>query len=134
MTIIYAIMIAIGFVPFIIALFKMRRIKRMQKDAVKTTATVKQFYTRSIKGMNRVLIEFTIVETGQVIEQEIIVGGMPYAIGDELPLLYEKDNPAKNILDPGKSYIAILIFTLLLAAFMIFACYMIEGSIERGEM
>jgi hypothetical protein len=134
MTIIYAILIAIGFAPLIIALFKMRRIKRMQKDAVKTTATVKQFYTRSIKGMNRVLIEFTIVETGRVIEQEIIVGGMPYAIGDELPLLYEKDNPAKNILDPDKSYIAILIFTLLLAAFMIFACYMIQGSIERGEM
>ncbi len=132
MAIIYTIMIIIGFVPFIITLFKMKRFKRMRQQGIKTTATVKEIYGRSAKGMNRIGIEFKL-ETGQLVSQEIIVGGMPYDIGDELPLIYERADPAKNIPDPGNSYIIIVVFAFLLAIFVLFACYKIQQGLETGQ-
>lgn len=132
MLILYMLLIVLGFVPFIITLFKWKQVKRMRRHGVKTTATVKEIYGRSAKGMNKVLIEFTL-ETRQLASQVITVGGMPYSEGDQLPLIYERDDPAKNILDPGSSYIIIIVFTLLLALFVLFACYKIQHGIETGE-
>lgn len=125
-------MILLGFVPFAITLFKWKRILRMRKEGIKTTAVVKEIYSYSSRGFNRMLIEFPL-ENGQLVSQEIIAGGSPYAAGKELPLIYEKNNPAKNILDPGKSYFVVIGFTLLVAAFMIFAVYKIKKGIETGN-
>lgn len=132
MKLLYVLLVIIGFLPFIVTLFKIRRAEYMRRTGIKTTATVKQIYGSSIKGMNRVLIEFRL-ETGQLMSQEIIVAGLPYNEGDKLPLIYEKNNPAKNILEPGKNYIFIIVFTLLIAAFVIFAALKIKEGIETGN-
>ena len=133
MIITYAIMIIIGFVPFIITLFKMKRINKMRMAGIKTTAVVKELYGMQLRGINKVLIEFNL-ETGQLVSQVITVGGVPYKLGDKLPLIYERNNPAKNIVDPGKYYKIISVIAFLLGIGMIGACYLIQGSIESGEL
>ena len=110
----------IGFLPFAIAVYKMKRTSKMKGNGISTTAVVRELYGNSLRGMNRVLIEYK-TETGQYISKQIIVGGNPYSVGQNLPVYYDPKDPYNMVLDPGKSYIIILIFTLLLAAFMIFA-------------
>lgn len=133
MTTIYAIMIVIGFVPFIITLYKQIRMHYMRKNGSKATAVVKEISGYSLGGMSRVLIEF-LPKTGQLVSKEIMVAGTPYKKGDRLPLIYKKDNPAITILDSGKSYYAIVIIAFLLGLFVIGACFLIQGSIEKGEI
>jgi hypothetical protein len=132
MQLLYILLAGFGFVPFVITLFKMKRIQRMRKSGVKTKAVIKEIYSRSTRGINKMLIEFRL-ENGLLVSQEIFVGGMPYDEGDELPLIYDKNDPAKNILDPGKSYSIILLFTLLIGTFVLLAAYKIKKGIETGN-
>lgn len=133
MTIVYAIMIIIGFLPFLFTLFKMRRMTQVRNAGAKSTAVIKELYGLSLKGVNNVLMEFKL-ETGQLVSQVISVMGVPYKPGDELSLIYERDNPAKNIIDSGKSYIIIVVFAFLLGIGMMGACYLIQRSIENGAL
>lgn len=67
------------------------------------------------------MIKFNL-ETGQLVSQVLTVGGVPYKWGDNLPLIYERNNPAKNIVDPGKYYTIISVVVFLLGIGMIGAC------------
>ena len=84
--------------------------------------------------MNTVVIQYNVKATGQVIEKEIAVAGNPYSLGQQLPLLYKKDNPAELILDSGKAYFFVLVFAIIVAVGMIAAAFMIKQAVANGEM
>jgi len=134
MNVIYALLTAIGFIPFAIILYKINKVKRMKKFGVKAAGTVREVPFGSYRNMNKVLIEYTVKGNAKVITKEIIVAGMPYQVGDNLPLYYDSQNPHKMVLDSGKGFTIMLLFTLLLAIFIIAACFMINYSIETGQM
>lgn len=134
MIIIYIIIITLGFCPLAIALYKMNKTKAMKTVGIRAMATVRQIKAYSSNGMNNVEIEYTIKETGQVVTKTIIVAGSPYQTGQQLPMYYSTENPYAMVLDPGKSYTLILVFTLLIALFMITACFLIQNSIDKGEL
>ena len=114
----------IGFFPFAISVYKMKRTSKMKSNGLPTTAVVRELYGDSVRGINRVLIEYRTAE-GMFISKQIFVGGMPYSVGQSLPVYYDANDPYNMVLDPGKTYIGILIFTLLVAAFMIFAAFQV---------
>ena len=134
MILIYALLIALGFLPFAIVVYKMKRLQRRRKTGVKTNAIVKEIYGFSYRSINIFLIEYTIAGTGETISKKIPVAGLPYAIGESLPIIYNPQKPRKILLDAGKSFTPLLVFTLLIAAFVIAACFMINRSIANGEM
>jgi len=134
MNAIYALIIVIGFLPFAIILYKRNKVKRMKKFGVKGVGTVRDVPFGSYRHLNKVLIEYTVKENGTVITKEITVAGLPYQVGDNLPLYYDKQNPHKMALDSGSGFTIMLLFTLLLAIFIIAACFMINYSIETGQM
>ena len=68
------------------------------------------------------------------VRKELTVAGMPYYIGQELTLYYDKENPHNMLFDSGKGFIVMIVFTLLIAAFFIAACFMINSSILKGEL
>lgn len=130
----YALLITLGFAPFLIILYKMSRVKRMKRDGVKTTGTIRQLIGNSLKGLNGVIIEYPLEDSNQVVQKQIRVAGLPYQVGDKLPLYYNRTDPGKMVFDSGKGFIVLLIFTLLIAVAMIAACFMISKSIAAGEM
>lgn len=134
MILIYALLIALGFLPFAIVVYKMKRLQRRRKTWVKTTAIVKEIYGFSYRSINIYLIEYTIAGTGETISKKIPVAGLPYAIGESLPIIYNPQKPRKILLDAGKSFTPMLVFTLVLAIFIIAACFMINKSLVSGEM
>ena len=131
---IYAILIPIGFIPFLIVLYKMKRLKRRKQTWIKTTAIVRQIFGFSYRSINIFLIEYTIASTGETFTKKIPVAGLPYTVGDSLPIIYNPQNPRKILLDAGKSFTPMLVFTLIIATAIIAVCFMMQKSIEKGEM
>ncbi|HMS35028.1 MAG TPA: DUF3592 domain-containing protein [Ignavibacteria bacterium] len=133
MNLIFAVIIIIGFLPLAIVLFRINGKRRMEKNGVKTTGTVSQTPSGTFRGINKVLIEYRINETGIIIKKEISVAGLPYKEGDKLPLYYDKNDPGKIQLDSGRGFIFMLVFTFLIAVFAVAACWMIYTGIQTGE-
>lgn len=131
---IYAGLILIGFMPLMIVIFKISKVKKMKRLGVKTTGIVKDVPMGTLRGLNRVMIEYEVKESGIIISKEITVAGLPYKEGDILPVYYDKSNPDDMLLDSGSGFIFLLIFTILIAAFVIAACYMIYSGIQSGEI
>lgn len=131
---IYISLIAVGFFPLLVVFYKMNKMKQMRKNGIKVTATVTSVPVGLHNEMNAVVIEYREKETGQLIEKQIAVAGNPYGVGQQLPLLYKKDNPTEIILDSGKGYIFILVFAILVAVGMIIASFMIHQAVANGEM
>lgn len=134
MIFIYALLIVLGFIPFLVILYKMNKVKRMKRNGVKTVGTIRELSGSSLKGLNSAVIEYPIEGSYEVVQKQISIAGMPYQVGDQLPLYYDRNNPGKMLFDSGKSFMILLIFTLLLAAFFIAACFMIQKSVAAGEM
>ncbi len=129
---IYTLLIATGFLPFLVILYKINKQKKMKKHGVKTTATVTEVPFGLYRGINLVTIEYPVTETGQVISKKIRVAGIPYSVGDKLPMYYKRENPTAMILDAGKNFIFLIVFTLIIALAVIALCFF--TNIATGEM
>jgi len=134
MYLIYAALTVLGFLPFAIILYKINRFNRMKKNGVSTTGIVLDVPFGSLRRLNRVTINYTVKETGILITKEIVVAGLPYRIGDKLPMYYDRLDPHKMLIDAGKGFTFMLVFTFLIAVFIIAACFMIQTGIESGEL
>ncbi len=134
MIFIYIIIVLAGFLPLTIILWKMKKLKNMKKFGVQSTATVTQLFGRTYKGLNKVMIDYPVWETASVHSKHIIVAGVPYSQGDKLTIYYKRGNPDKMVLDQGKSWALPLVFTSIIAAFYIFACYMVYKGVQSGEL
>lgn len=132
MIIAYIIISILGFVPLTIVLFRIQNVRRMKKSGVRTDAIVTQVPLSTTRSLNSVTIEYTVMETRTIYRRSISVAGAPYSIGDKLPIYYDRNNPEKMVLDSGKVFIGMVIFTLLIAAFGILACFLINNTIEKG--
>jgi hypothetical protein len=131
---IYALLITLGFLPLAIVLYKMNKQKKMKRDGIRSTATVMKLLGNSLRGLNRMIVQYPVIGTSGTITKEIIVAGTPYGPGDTLPVYYDRNDPYKMILDGGKSFIVLIVFTSLIALFIIFATYMIRKAVAGGSM
>lgn len=131
---IYLVLIVASILPLFVVLYKIAKMKRWRKNAVATTATVVQIPMGFFNRLTTITIRYTIYKTGQVIEKQITIAGNPYSVGQQLPLLYKKEKPTETMLDSGKSYTMVLVFTIFIALFFILATYMIHQWVAEGLM
>ena len=96
--------------------------------------TVRSTNGTSGRSLNTIIIEYPLDGTAETIVKEVPVAGMPYHVGQMLPLYYQPNDPRKMQFDSGKNFIFLLVFTGIIALFMIAACYFISRSIAAGEM
>jgi len=134
MFIAYFFIVILGFCPFLIILYRIRKVEHLKKYGGKSTGTVLQLKGSGTKSINSVVIRYFLENSKHYVEKEINVAGMPYHVGQELPLYYDRNDPHKMSLDSGKAFIPLVIFTLLIAAFSIVACFLINRSISNGEL
>lgn len=113
-----------------------RKIKndRLKKIGVATTATVKNVHGFSTRSINLVEVEYRVKETGETISKNLRVAGLPYLVGDELPMIYDPVNPRRMQLDFKKGFIPMLVFTIIIAAAIIFACIKLKGMVDSGTV
>jgi hypothetical protein len=131
---VYIIISILGFVPLAIVLFRIQNVRRMKKSGIRTYAVVTQVPGGNLRSLNSVTIEYIVPEKRTIYRRSISVAGVPYKVGDKLPMYYDKNNPEKMLLDSGKVFIFMVIFTLLIAIFGIVVCFLINNSIAKGEI
>ena len=131
---IYGILILAGFLPLLVVLYRISQLKRWRATGIATKATIIKIPMGRYSRMTSITIQYHIKETGQLIEKQITVAGNPYTVGQQLALLYKKENPNKSILDPEKSFTAMIIFTVIIAVVIMAATFMIRKSVEEGLM
>ncbi|HMK04827.1 MAG TPA: DUF3592 domain-containing protein [Ferruginibacter sp.] len=134
MATVYIILAGLGFLPFIIVLYKMRRVQRMKREGIKTMAIVRGISGSPGAKLSGMVIDYFIEDSNQWMRKQLTVAGMPYSVGQELPVYYDKKHPHKMVLDPGKGSIVMIIFTLLIAAFVIAACFFINKDLANGTL
>jgi hypothetical protein len=122
----------IGFLPMGVILFRKYSNDKLKKKGVSTTAVVRDVYGVSIRGLNAVRVEYKVKETGEIVSKNLRVAGLPYSVGDELPVIYDPVKPRRMQPDMKKGYIPILIFTVIIAAFILFACFKLKQMIDNG--
>jgi hypothetical protein len=131
MIVVYVLIIMLGFVPFLVIVYRMNAVKSLSKTGVKVMATVKEISRKSASStsLTTVTITYPLKSTGQTVRKQIFVAGSPYDIGDRLPMYYDSKDPFKIQLDSARIFIFLIFFTLLIAAVSIWACYMIHRDL-----
>lgn len=124
----------IGFLPMVVILIRKKSNDRLKRHGVATTAVVRNIYGVSLRGINIVRVEYKVRETGETFSKNLRVAGMPYSVGDELPVIYDPQKPRKMQPDMKKAYLPMLIFTIIIAAFVIFACFKLKEMVKSGAL
>lgn len=127
------LLVALGFAPLLIVLYRYRRILVMRKKGVRVMATVIDAGSSGLDEINTVWIEYSLAETGERLRCPLRVASTPYSIGQQLPVYYLPDRPEKPVPDPGRSYWLLIIFTLAIAIFYVYACLQVNRAAERGS-
>lgn len=131
---IYLILIIAGFLPLMVVLYRINQLKEWRRTGIATKATVVKIPMGYYPRMTRITIQYYCKDKGQLIEKQITVAGNPYTVGQQLSLLYKKNDPYKSILDPGKSFTGMLIFTIIIALVILAATFLIRKSVAEGLM
>src|SRR5688500_16891702 len=105
----------VGFLPMVIILIRKSKNDRLKKIGVMTTAIVKNIHGFSTRSINVFEVEYRVKETGETISKNLRVAGLPYAVGDELPMIYDPRDPRRMQLDFKKGFLPMLIFTIIIA-------------------
>ncbi len=131
---IYLILILAGFIPLLVVLYRKNQLKKWRATGIATKATIIKIPMGRYSRLTSITIQYHVKETGQVIEKQITVAGNPYTVGQQLSLLYKKENPRKSIIDPEKSFTVMIVFTIIIALLIITATFLIRKSVAEGLM
>ena len=133
---------AFGFLPLGIVLYKVLLVRRIMKYGQQAKARVYEISsTRSYNhdmrsAMRRQLfyVHYTFYGNGsQQYSGMLTIAEPKYSKGDVIDIYYLPENPKRNTVKGAWKSAGMLIFTVLLALFVIFAAYKIYRMIEFGE-
>ncbi len=131
---IYLILPGVGFLPLMVVLYRMNQLKQWRKNAIAVKATIVKTPFGYHPRMTRITIQYYAKESGRIIEKQIAVAGNPYSVGQQLSILYKKENPHQSIVDPDKSFAGMLIFGIIIVFVFIAATLFIHESVATGQM
>ncbi len=133
---------AFGFLPLGIVLYKVLLVRRIMKYGQQAKARVYEIRsTRSYNhdmrsAMRRQLfyVHYTFYGNGsQQYSGMLTIAEPKYSKGDVIDIYYLPENPKRNTVKGAWKSAGMVIFTALLALFVIFAAYKIYRMIEYGE-
>jgi len=131
MILLYCLLILLGFTPLIIVVIKISNVQKLKRHGVKVEGIVREVTGSVSSGLSTVIIEYPVVGTPHIVSKKLTVGGMPYSVGQRLILYYDPVQPHEMRFDSGKGFILLIVFTLLLAALMIFLCFWISDNVAN---
>lgn len=137
MLFIYIFMILLGAFPLVFIVRKMREAAKIQKEGIHTNGAIKHINTIRIpKGarIDQLTIEYTDRATGKPYYAKATVTHGKYKYSDTIDLAYLPKQPAKYAIDSKGGNAGMLIFSIILFLFVIFAVYKIREMVETGQM
>lgn len=137
MTFIYIFMILLAAFPAVLTIWRMRRAEMVKKNGIHTDAIVTKVNSIRLRHtpIDILTLEYKDRATGQCFYGKATVHYMRNKIGDRITVAYLPDKPATYMVaDTKKGFTGILIFSILLFLFMLFAVYKIDEMVRTGQM
>lgn len=131
----YILLPLFGALPLIVTLFKMRRARNVTNNGVTTEAVVVQviLWGTTIRNMvDTLILQYKVEATNEIYQGKATASRGHYKVGDKMSIAYLKDPPYNMTVKGANVYIPILIFTILIFLFVIFAMFKIEELIPEG--
>lgn len=132
MIFVYIILIVTGALPLLKTIAYIRLEERIRKSGISATGTVTRVQSvRRTKGptTDRVFVRFGSIVPGQFHEANFVTRHRRYHSGDAIPVKYLPEKPDKIVVASRRGYWFMLVFSLLLLAFVVFAVYKIDEMV-----
>ena len=133
---IYILLVALaifGFLPFAIVLYKMRLVKRILNGGYPTKATVYHVVAPSGKRTHAIVHYAFVARDGKQYTGQLIIEPGKYRVNDPVDIFYLLNNPKRNAPKGAWGSPFFLIFTIILALFILFAVYKIYEMIQTSN-
>jgi hypothetical protein len=133
MIFIYIGMILLAAFPLVLTIVRMRSAANIKKKGTWTDAIITRIRTiRAPKGgsFDMVTLEYKDRATGRPYNGKATTAMGKYRSGDRMPIAYLPANPAKYAIDTKGGYWFVLVFCILLFAFVIFAVWKIDSMVK----
>lgn len=106
----------------------MRNSYRIRNNGVSTEAVVVGFKSLPRRVVN-LQLEYKAGPKMELFKGKATATYGQYNIGDKLPIFYLPENPSKMTVDNKTGYYPLLIFTILIFLFIVFATFKIEEMV-----
>lgn len=115
----------------------MRKAAKIKKEGIHTNGTIQHINSvRLPRGgsVDIIRIEYKDRTRSKTYTAKATVSPGKYKIGDAFEVIYLPDQPAKYAIDTKGGNLLILIFSIILFLFILFAVYKLQEMAETGQM
>ena len=130
-------MILLAAFPGVLTIWRMQQAAKIKKNGIHTNGVISHISTiHTGRGgtVDILTITYTDRATGKPYNGRATVVHGKYKTGDRMEVAYLPEKPSKYAIDTKKGYWFILIFCIILFAFVIFAVYKLDGMMQSGQM
>ena len=127
------IIVIIGAFPLFKTILYIRLEEKIRKSGISTTGIVTAIHTtRNYKGptTDRVHTRYNSNISGQYHEANFVTAHKKYRVGQSVPVKYLPEKPGKIVVAEKRGYWPMLIFSMLLFVFIVFAGYKIYEMLK----
>jgi hypothetical protein len=135
MVYIFVALILLAAFPLVLTIWRMWWAAKIKRYGVYTDSVITKIFTlRTRPGatVDILTLEYKDRATGQTYKGKATVAHLKYKIGDIMPVVYLPDRPAKYAVAIKTAHWAILVFTIILFLFVLFAVYKINEMANPG--
>jgi hypothetical protein len=134
MILLYIIIILLGIIPLWKTISFILLEEKIRKDGISTTGIVSDIQTKKFhKGPTtcRIYIRYNSIIAGQYQEASFVTSPHKYKRGQSISLKYLPEYPDKIIVAAKRGYWSMLVFSILIALFVVFAMFKIDGMLNN---
>lgn len=131
MILLYILLPLFGALPLAIIIIKMRKAQRIKKEGVATDAEIIEIRTWNASqhnSMATLILQYAVEAKKEIFQSRATAVPGQFKVGDKMKVFYLPDDPFKITVKGPKVYIPLLVFSIILFLFIIFATFKI------GEM
>ena len=137
MTILYILLIVLSAFPLWKIIRYITKENRIKKNGLNVLGVVTHIHTSAMRSgptVDQVHIEYASIITGHFHKSSITAKHNKFKHGENLTVKYLPEEPSKIVVGKGQEYLPMLIFSILIFLFVIFAVYKIDEMVKTGNI
>ncbi len=137
MIIIYIFLIMLAAFPLWKTVRYILKENRIKQHGITASGVVTHIHATAMRRgatVDQVEIEYASNIHGHFHKESITAKHKKYRHGETVPVKYLPEEPSKVVVDGGQGYWPMLIFSILIFLFVIFAAYKIDEMVKKGNI
>ncbi len=137
MIIIYILLLMLAALPLWKTFRYILKEKRIKQHGISASGIVTHIHTTAMRRgptVDQVHIEYGSIIHGHFHKSSITAKHKKFRHGESVPVKYLPEEPSKILVAGGQGYWPMLIFSILIFLFVIFAVYKIDEMVKTGNV